>query len=532
MNSLCYLLFCGFKNFVRETLRKPFLLVMYIVVAATIAMSFVFGASGGHPPDPGKIPDVRWLGGAFFAFMLLQGGVTLAQAFGSGNSFFLMSDVNLLFVAPVAPQKILLYGVAKFFRTVLLSSLFILFQGGTFRAFGVGSGALLPVAGLFVLCSFSLGVFTMLLYGAVNGNPRRKVVAKALVALALLPLAVTAAVEAVRAGGFLGAVPAIVSSPSFQWVPVLGWGAAALVGFLGGNPPSGWFFLSLVLAAAAALLVLLFRSKADYYEDVLAATETAFEKRRALAEGNFNAAGAPARKVKVARTGLSGLGARALFGKHLRETLRKSRMGFVDTQTLVFVAGAAVFAFANRSSPEGKFFLALAALAWIQLFSIGTSPGLRELYTHYLYLVPAPSFSKIVWNFSIVVIKAGVDAILVFGLAGAVLREHPLTILGAVLAYALFSLLLAAWSVLSLRWTGADISVGVLFMVYLLVVMVVMAPAVVAAVGVGTSMGGLAGAWAALGIVCAWEALVAAVFFALSRGMLDNCDMPSMKLPK
>jgi hypothetical protein len=47
---------------------------------------------------------------------------------------------------------------------------------------------------------------------------------------------------------------------------------------------------------------------------------------------------------------------------------------------------------------------------------------------------------------------------------------------------------------------------------------------------VGFTVGG--GILLALGIMCLWELIVSLVCFALSRGVLDRCDMPTLSVGK
>ena len=532
MNGLFYLFWRSSVNFLKETLHKPARLIPYVVLIVFFCGILLVSILGSEV-NPRNSPDVRIIGGLFFAFMLQYLGLCLGRAFGSGSSLFLMSDVNLLFVSPVPPQKILLYGVIKFFKNTILSSVFILFQGMIFKTmFGISFPALLLIVGIYVLCSFLLELLAMLLYGATSGNQKRQRVVKVLIAIAFLPLVITIGVEISRMKSFMAALPNIFDSLSYQAFPILGWGAAAMVEFIGGNHSTGWLFLALILIATAWLFIMLLKLKTNYYENVLAAAESAFERKQALAEGNINAIQSPARKIQVSTIGLSGFGARALFGKHMRETFRKSRFGFFDLQTLFFVTGTIIFAFVKRNDPDNQIFTILQILCVLQLFTIGLGPGLRELLLHYIYLLPASSFSKIVWNNLSIVIKSCLDAVLIFGLAGMILHENPLVIIGAILAYTLFALLLIGVNVLSLRWTDVNISSGILFSLYIFAIAIVMMPGLVAAFVIDSNIGGIAGTVAALGMVCFWETLIALICFALSKGILDNCDMPVVKMTK
>ena len=531
MNSLFYLLFCGMKNSLRETIRKPARLVMYLFVIFLIGISLIGNVLMKR--DPAELKDIHLLGGMFFALATMFLIYGLGRAFKSGSSLFQMSDVNLLFISPVKPQKILIYGVIQALKTAVVAGLFILFQSATLgQLFGTGFLSPLLIIGIFALCFCLSEIISIIVYSVTNGNSARKWMAKAGIAFVFLPLAATAIAAFIRESDPVTALIFVCKSPAFKMIPAPGWGAAALTAFLKEQLLAGSLFLALTAAAIAGLLILLFRLKSDYYEDVLVATESVFEKKRAIAEGNLGLAAATEQKIRVAKTGLSGFGARALFGKHLRETFRGSRFGFIDKRTVISTVIAAGFAFVKRDAPGNFLILILQYFAWFQIFAIGMGPSLRELYTHYLYLIPEPPLKKLIWNSLMVVLKTGVDAILIFGIAGAILREHPLIIAGVILAGSMFALMLAGINIFGLRWTSMDISAGILVVIYLFVVIIVLAPGLNAALIIAHIISGTAGVVAALVIVSLWEIIVSFICFAISKSILDDCDMPVVKMPK
>jgi len=531
MNSLFYLLLRSMKNTLRETVRKPARLILYLFLIFLIGMSVFANAVTTY--DPAELKDIHLLGGMFFALSMIFLLSALGRAFKSGGSLFQMSDVNLLFVSPVAPQKILIYGVIQIFKTALAAGLFILFQGVTLgRMFGAGFLSLLLIIGIFALCFCLSEIIAIVIYCATNGNTARQRAAKAIIAFVFLPLAVTVAAAFIREGNPATALLFICKSPAFKLIPATGWGASALTALLEGRLLAGMLFLALTTAAITGLIMLLFRLKSDYYEDVLVSTESAFEKKRAIAEGRLGFASATEQKIPVAKTGLSGVGARALFNKHLRESFRASRFGFINKRTVIYIALAAIFSFIKRDDPENSLILILQYFAWLQVFTIGMEQSQREFFTHYLYLIPESPLVKLVWNSLNVVIKTGVDAILIFGIAGVILHENPLIIAGVIFAGTMFALMLAGLNIFGLRWASADISSGVLVVIYFFSVIIALMPGLIAALIAADMMPGTAGIVAALAIVSLWEIIVSFLCFALSTGILDDCDMPVVKTQK
>ena len=292
----------------------------------------------------------------------------------------------------------------------------------------------------------------------------------------------------------------------------------------------GFLFFGLMVLSAVLLILYIAFSNPDYYEDVLVATETAFERKRVLAEGQINPEASSARQVKVAETGIGGLGNTAIFYKHLRESFRANYLGLWGVSSIIILLGAALFSWFMRGD-DGQILVLLQILMWMQIFMIGTGRGLKELYMHYIYLIPENPLQKIVWSNLEILFKVLVESVVVFGIAGLIMRESIWLILAAILVYALFSFLLLGINYLSLRWTGADISAGLLVFIYTIAVIVIMLPGLIAAIVLGSKFEGT-GVLVGLGVLAFWELLAAIGCFALSKGVLHNSDMPVLRTGK
>lgn len=194
------------------------------------------------------------------------------------------------------------------------------------------------------------------------------------------------------------------------------------------------------------------------------------------------------------------------------------------------VSGAALFSVFLRGE-DGRTLILLQILMWVQIFLIGTGRGLKELYMHYLYLIPESSFRKIVWSNLEIVFKVLVESVAVFGIAGLIMQEPFILVAAAALVYTLFSFLLLGINYLFLRWTGADVSAGLLLFIYIIAVIVIMLPGLIAAIVLGSMIEGT-GELVGLGVLALWELLAALGCFALSKGVLHHSDMPVLRTGK
>lgn len=525
MNSHFYLIFTAMKNRLKEMIHKPGKLVLYLLVILGFAAALIASLFGAA--HSGERLSISYLRPILAAFLLLFYVISIQKGLSSGDAIFEMSDVNLLFVSPVNPRATLLYGVIRLVGMSFWAGFFLLFQSSTLANFGVNFGGVLILFGAFMLNMIALTLLSLLIYSVTNGKPERKRLVRILAVAVFIPLLAYSAIRFFAHGDMLLTLHDVAESPLLAAAPFVGWASAGAVALIEGNLLSGLGWLGLLVLSGVGMLLYLMLSRSDYYEDVLVATETAFEKKRAAAEGNLQAVGATAAKVRVTRTGLSGVGVRVFLYKHLRETFRQNRLGFFSmyiTITAACILGLSVFL---RNHVD--VILVLQVLLWIQVFMIGTGRGLMETYSHYIYMVPGSPFRKLIWSNMELMLRTAVESVLFLGIPGLILGSNPLVILGSMVVYILFSLMLLGVNYLSMRFTEANISQGILLMIYFFIVLLLLAPGLAAALIVGFSVGGLGGTLLALLILSAWELVVALACFALSKDILHKCDMPTVK---
>jgi hypothetical protein len=525
MNAILYIMRKSIKNRLRELIKKPGKLVLYILIIATcLGIILISALTVGYVESPAPL---FWLTGILFAFVTLFLIIYLVNGLSGGDAIFEMSDVNLLFVSPVNPRKVLLYGLIRMAKTAFLVCFFVPFQAGTLANFGINySGVMLIFAG-FLLSIITMTTVSLLIYSVTNGNAVRKRIVKCIAALIFLPLIIFLAVQYFTTGDILAALETAVNSPFLSLVPVAGWTTGGVTAFLSGEVITGFLFFGLNLLLCAGMIAYILLSNPDYYEDVLVATETAYEKKRAMTEGNLNTATLLRKSVKVTKTGIPGSGATSIFGKHIRESFRENRLGLLNLPSAFIVAGAIIATFFMRDIS-----IILQILMWIQIMFIGTGRGLKETYSHYIYLIPESSFSKIVWSNVEIVARTLLESVLIFGVGGAIASAHFTLILVCILTYTLFSLLLLGINYLSMRFLGANIGYGLLIFIYYIAVVIIMAPGLVAAIAIGVIIGGKVGFSIGLLILSGWELAAGLGCFALSRDVLHNCDMAQLKISK
>ena len=529
MKTHFYLLRTSIKNSIKELAKKPGKLVLYLVMILGIGVGLVATLMNATQISEAIVP-IAYLQAIFFAFLILFYGIAIQRGLSSGNTIFEMSDVNLLFVSPVNPRATLLYGLIRLTGTSFWAGFFILFQSNSLASFGIAYDGVLILFFLFILNTMVLTLLSLVIYSFSNGNPVRKQIVRVLAVAVFIPIAALCLTRFLSNGDFLITIKDVVSSPVFAATPIVGWTSAGAISLIEGNLLAGFGWLSLLVLSGAGMLLYIMLSRSDYYEDVLIATETAFERKRSAAEGNIQAAGSTAANVKVKANGLSGKGAQVFLYKHLRETFRQNRFGFFGLNNFIIAVCAIV---SSRLYLKGNdIIMVLQILMWIQIFLIGTGRGLMETYYHYLFLIPISPFKKAVWSNLELVVKTVAESILYLGVPGLIMKSSPLIIIGSMITYILFAFLLLGVNYLFLRWTASDISQGVLMTIYFLVVLLTMVPGLIPALIVGFMIGGTTGVLIGLLIISGWELIAAFICFALSKDILHNCDIPSMQIMK
>jgi hypothetical protein len=536
MNALVFLVRKQIKNFFRELVHHPSKLVLYLVMAAFLVLGLVAGQK--EPAKAAQYSDFRILHGIFLAWLLFLTVPTIFGSLKSGTTMFKMSDVNFLFVSPISPKSILNYGVMKQTASTLFGFIFLLFCSGSLMSnFRISFlGVIWLVLGS-VMIVVVMQVISLLAYSLSNGDAKRQNVVRIVLYVYLGALALTVLFLFQKNGGGLEAFYAAIASPYLEYFPVVGWTKGAVFGFITGDARAAAVYL-LLLAAAFFLCFLLFkRSDADYYEDVLQSTETMFEARQAMKEKR-GATVRSGRKVRVGKTGLGGgWGASTFFYKHLCEARRRSRLVFISVSTVVMllcdIALTYFVSSVERSDsggailPDHLMLIAFAADLYILFLMNAAGDWSRELTKPYIYLVPADPFRKLIWASMTSVIKPFVDGAVFFFVLCAVVHANLLTALVCFLAYGSFGLLFLSGNVLGQRTMGSMANRGLFMMLYMLLLLLLMAPGIGGSVAVYMTLKSGPAAFllflSGLPMV-GWNVIVSLVILFCCRNLLSDTE--------
>ncbi|HML49107.1 MAG TPA: putative ABC exporter domain-containing protein, partial [Clostridia bacterium] len=151
MRALLYLYGLRLKNQFKTFLRSPGKLILTVVFIGL----FVLVLWSGRQSQAGMARDPRELSAivlALYAWLFL---LTVSGGLEKGTTFFRMSDVNLVFPAPIRPSNVLMYGLGQQLNTSLMVGFFLLFQYSWLHGlYGVTVGGL-----VLILLGYGLTIF-------------------------------------------------------------------------------------------------------------------------------------------------------------------------------------------------------------------------------------------------------------------------------------------------------------------------------------------------------------------------------------
>lgn len=514
--SFVYLFSATMKNRLREVLHTPSKLITTLIFAALLVVS---GLSAAGSSDGFAQRDVSELYALVLALYATVFVLTLSHAFGSGASFYSMADVHFLFPAPLSARHVLFYGLIRQMGTSLLIGFFLLFQYAWLHGtYGLKIGGLLLILLGYGACMFCAQLGAMTLYSLISGSEKARRAAKgALIAVCALFAAALIRPLFSEQSDLLGALVRSANAPLLSLFPIAGWLRGSVSAWIQGNLTAGFLYAALTALASAALIFIILRTRADFYEDVLAATESTHSAITAKKEGMF--AEAAPRHVRVGGIGIGkGTGASVFYHKHLLED-RRSRFLLLDGTAMMFLLINWIFAYFTRSM---GLLPILVFSVYLQIFSVATGRWVRELILPYVYLAPESSFRKLFHICRENILKTAVEAVALFVPVALILGLSPVEAIACILMRIGFGLLFIAGNVLIERVLGALTNKLVIMTLYLLIMAVICIPGVI----IGAILSALLGAVApALAAVAVWNAACAALIVFLCRDILDCAEL-------
>ena len=536
MNSILYLLRKTVKNEIIDTIRHPLKFLLYAFVAVSMLYGAVKGYTAGDDLGNSEVfSDPRLLSGAYLAVLFFISIPIMLKGLSSGTSFFSLSDVNNLFVAPISPKRILIYGVGRQLASMLvLVVTFAAYGGMIIKMFRVtASQALVLILGI-ALMLIMVQLVTLLIFCLASSHPiRAKIMKYIIYAMAFFALG-TVIIYSFVCGISVENIFAAISLPILEYIPFIGWMHGLVFGIMQSDVPRIIIFGILTFLAGISGIIVLKITKLDFYEDVLSQAESYQEFREAVREGKFSDKVMMGNKeIKLRKRGIKkGSGASSIFYKHILEGSRRSRFMFFNINTFVLLFVAFVIGFGIKQAksdiePTIIYLAAMIILVYVQFFFSASGDWVKELTKPYIYLIPDGAVKKLVMAAATGIIKPFTDGIITFGLLAFVAGGHPVDIIVAALTYGSFGTLYIAANVLAQRLVGIDSTGGIFITFYMSMIVLTLLPGVVIGLVVLSNLSGSYGYIATTllgGPLFIWNMIVSAGIFIACRNLLNNTE--------
>ena len=255
MNPLFFLTARKAKNKFLELLHRPFRLIVTFGFILLIIMNLTLSQNS----LPGERPMYEFFA-VVYAFYIFCFTSEIRKGFHSGGTMFSMADVNLIFLSPIKPFKILMHGMLSRLGSSLFIGLAFIYQFSLLRSYYpiTAKDMIIFVAG-YAAVLFISQLAGMLIYFFTCGKMSKIKKAKAVITALYVAFFLLFSVAFLSTGVFSLTVAANILNSSFMKLfPVAGWIFAAAQGIATADAAS-------IVAGAFLHSLAVCNGNGDYY---------------------------------------------------------------------------------------------------------------------------------------------------------------------------------------------------------------------------------------------------------------------------
>ncbi|MGK0467677.1 putative ABC exporter domain-containing protein [Clostridium sp.] len=449
MKPLFYIFRKTLKNHIIQLKKKPGILILYLLIFVFII--FIIVSSLILPSQSSVNRSSKAYGAIATAAILIVVWYGVKNGIDNGSSFFRLSDVNLVFTAPISPKKVLIYGFIKQLYTSLFLVMFLLFQIPNARNFLpiTGAGIIIILFVSFFLV-FTMSILGLLTYSITSKSSKTRNMAKKILNIITTIFGIALLFNIYIYKDFSKAAFSFLNNSFFTYIPFIGWFKSILMAAVNGITYTFFIHILLCVIVIISMIYTLYKLNTDYYEDVLAATDkkeemVAMKKSR---KGNVNYGRRKFRKVK---SGNIGNGCSSIFYRHLLE-YKKSGIPFIDKMTIIMVGVGLV---SRYIFPGASMSTVLYFSIYMLFFFTLQGKWAHELSKQFVFLIPYSSMSKLFYATLADLIKYTIDGLVLFVVSGFIFKSSPIISILCGITYASFGAIYTYSDVLSRRFLGS-----------------------------------------------------------------------------
>ncbi|MBR2750738.1 MAG: putative ABC exporter domain-containing protein [Clostridiales bacterium] len=532
MSACIYVLYTQFKNRMKKRMHS----VQFWVAAAVVILYFAFyfwevtTNIGETHIIANAVP--RFQSGATFVFM---GFTFLALIIGvkRGSSFFSPADISNMFVSPISPNRILMYGILRQFSISLIATLFLLMQLINLRMyFGLWIKEMLILMIAWLMISLSCSILSIALYSLTATHPILRKIVLVIPYILAGGVILGLSFNIWRSGNAVEAAFAFFNKPFLHQLPIGGWTAGFLIHAMAGEYADALMYASLTMFLPLLGIFLVSRTKSDYYEDVLTSTGNLYaysgidEKTSLLLRSESSSARVGRSKLFGKRSGTA-----VLFQRQLTEQ-RRSLFPLFDQSSLLVLGisillGATLHSLMKKGMyPQVMSIFGVLIMCYVLFFSVATGRLVDELRKPYIYIMPGGSVKKLFYTSLAIVWKACIEGLICFSVVACFARLHLAYVPCATLFYASAALFFAAVYLTSARLLTLSATKNSRMVLTLLIITAVFIFEFSVGMDVGRSLNAMSSSYFPLTflILSGINLIAALIFFNCAKGMLENYD--------
>ena len=315
----------------------------------------------------------------------------------SGVKIFQMADVNFLFSAPMRPQSVLLFRTLMQMGVAFLSSLYLL---GQLPNLINNAGLTLPQA----LCLFLAWIIALFIgkmasvfsYTVTATFPKcRKVVKPLILTVAAVPVLAVIGLVYFGKKGIFDAFVTVFAPAGTRWIPLFGWFRGFIMSLLFSHPLAALGYLAALACFCAVFCWLIWRIKADFYEDALQGANELQERLETRKKGAR--VRKKERSEKIARNAeMTGEGAQMFFTKTVYNRRRFAKLAFLTPTAVTYMGIAALMGAFLRFALETRMLLPVGIVFCFVVFFRNLANPLADEVNHpFFFLTPESPFKKV-----------------------------------------------------------------------------------------------------------------------------------------
>ncbi len=363
--------------------------------------------------------------------ILITAAVILFSIYGgdkSGTKIFTMPDVNFLFASPLPPQSVLMFRTVLQMGVAIVSSLYLLFQiPNLVLNVGLNIWTCLAIfLGYTFLLYFSriVSVFTYT-FASTNIKVKKYIRPFVIIVIALIFGIYTYNLYYLKSGylySFLNMFPTWC-----EYIPIIGWMAGLIISVAEAEYLKFAIYFVLMVVAAIVLTILVWKVKADFYEDAFSNAQELQETLDAASKGE-TAKRKKDRSDKIMRNGeFKSYGAKIFFEKTLYNCRRFRKFGTLSgtAYTYLLIAFALCFGGKMLFSFESVIPMGFAMLVCVFFRNLG-NPLAEEMNKIWLFTVPEPTSNKLWYSLFGGLLETTIDLIPAFIVTAVILPEKIL----------------------------------------------------------------------------------------------------------